>query len=67
MNLGLPKSNVQHFLHKLTVWSSSKIKLDHINPISQFTTTFAMPLFPPTPVEASLLSTWVTRKTEIMK
>ena len=33
MNLGFSKLNLQYFLHKLTIKTYSKIKLDCANPI----------------------------------
>ena len=43
MNLGFPKSNL---LHKLSIYTYFKIKLDRINAISHCTTPFYMPPFP---------------------
>ena len=67
MNLGFSKSNLEYFFHKYTILTYSKMKLDHVNPISQGTTLFPVRLFSPTAVQASLISTRVTRKTENMK
>ena len=67
MNLGFSKSNLEYFFHKYTISTYSKMRLDHVNPISQGTTLFSVRLFSPTAVQASLISTRVTRKTESMK
>ena len=47
--------------------SECQIKLDQVSPISQGITPFSMPLSSPTAVEASLITTKVTRKTQSMK